>query len=249
MRDVKPFLNISSYKFVELSDTVALRESMRSRARSFALKGTILLAEEGVNIALAGQHEAVRAFVAELRDDARFADLEIKCSESDGVSFGRLLVKIKREIIRMNQPLVRPGWQRAPTVAPGTLARWLSAGHDEDGRDVVLLDARNAFEVDAGRFRDALDWRLAKFSDFPQALNAHRHELAGKTVVTYCTGGIRCEKAALWMLHIGVEHVRQLDGGILEYFGANGGAHFEGACFVFDRRQALDTALLPAQAV
>ena len=109
----------------------------------------------------------------------------------------------------------------------------------------MTLDTRNGFEVDHGRFRGAHDWRLAKFSDFPQALRAHRAELDGKTVVSYCTGGIRCEKAALLMAQAGVEHVLQLDGGILRYFEANGGRHFEGHCFVFDERERLSDTLLP----
>ena len=111
------------------------------------------------------------------------------------------------------------------------------------GRGRVLLDTRNAFEGDYGRFNGALDWRLARFSDFPGALQDWRADLAGKTVVNYCTGGIRCEKAALWMRQEGIDNVVQLDGGILRYFEVNGAAHFEGSCFVFDERTALDGTL------
>jgi len=108
----------------------------------------------------------------------------------------------------------------------------------------VLLDTRNGFEVDAGAFEGAVDWRLAQFSDFPAALDAHRDHLQGKTVVSYCTGGIRCEKAALWMAQAGVEHVLQLDGGILRYFeAARGAPHWRGSCFVFDERSGLDATL------
>lgn len=127
-----------------------------------------------------------------------------------------------------------------------TLARWLDTGRDDAGREVVTLDTRNAFEVDAGRFRGALDWRLQRFSDFPAAVRAQAAALAGKTVVSYCTGGIRCEKAALVLQETGVESVFQLDGGILKYFEQTGGRHFEGRCFVFDERQLLDAALQPA---
>jgi UPF0176 protein len=103
--------------------------------------------------------------------------------------FRRLLVKVKREIIRMNRPAVRPAAGRAPAVSAHTLARWLAQGHCDEGRTVVMLDTRNAFEVDAGAFDGAIDWRLGKFSDFPAALQAHRADLHGKTVVSYCTGG------------------------------------------------------------
>jgi UPF0176 protein len=112
----------------------------------------------------------------------------------------------------------------------------------------VMLDTRNAFEVDAGAFEAALDWRLHKFSDFPEALAVHAAELQGKTVVSYCTGGIRCEKAALWMAQQGLPHVLQLDGGILRYFEQTAGApHWRGRCVVFDEREAVDTTLAEAR--
>ena len=108
-----------------------------------------------------------------------------------------------------------------------------------------MLDTRNGFEVDIGRFRGAVDWRLARFGEFPAALAKHRGQFTGKTVVSYCTGGIRCEKAALAMRASGIEHAMQLDGGILAWFEQTGGAHFDGRCFVFDERIALDPALAP----
>ena len=110
---------------------------------------------------------------------------------------------------------------------------------------MVTLDTRNAFEVDYGSFEGAIDWRLVKFSDFPRALQQHLQELRGKTVVSYCTGGIRCEKAALVMREAGLADVWQLEGGILKYFEETGGAHFRGTCFVFDEREAVDPSLLP----
>jgi UPF0176 protein len=113
----------------------------------------------------------------------------------------------------------------------------------------VMLDARNDFEVAHGRFSGALHWRLSKFSEFPQALLRNREQLEGKTVVSYCTGGIRCEKASLFMRQAGVENVLQLDGGILKYFEETGGAFFEGDCFVFDLRETLNAALEPAAKV
>ena len=120
---------------------------------------------------------------------------------------------------------------------------------DDAGREVVTLDTRNAFEVDHGRFAGAVDWRIEKFSEFPHALSEHRTELEGKTVVSYCTGGIRCEKAALLMREAGLQNVLQLDGGILRYFEETGGAHFEGSCFVFDEREALSDTLAPVARV
>jgi len=246
MAAVSAVLNVSAYKFVTLAQLAELRGRLFARADTLQLKGTVLLAEEGINLFLAGTPGAVRDWLAALRADARFADLQAKESFSDAVPFKRLRVRIKREIIRMNQPTLRPASGRAPAVGAATLARWLEQGHDDDGRPLALLDTRNAFEVDAGAFVGAIDWRLAKFSDFPAALAARRHELRGKTVVSYCTGGIRCEKAALALRDAGIESAFQLDGGILKYFEHTRGApHWRGECFVFDERLALDSALQP----
>lgn len=238
-------LNISAYQFVTVSDTAALRESVYSHAQERGLKGTVLIAEEGINLFLAGLPEAVRGFVAWLQTDPRFARLEPKESLSPSVPFGKLLVKVKAEIIRMNHPTIRPHAQRAPAVHAVQLKRWLDQGHDDEGRPVVMLDTRNAFEVAYGRFESALDWQLSKFSDFPQAVLDQREQLRGKTVVSYCTGGIRCEKAALFLAEAGVAHVLQLEGGILKYFEEVGDAHFDGGCFVFDERETLTPSLTP----
>lgn len=232
-------LNISAYKFVPLPDADALRDSLLARATALQLKGTILLAEEGINLFLAGPARAVQDFVGQLRQDTRFADLTPKESWSATQPFKRMLVKVKREIIRMDHPAIQPAQGRAPAVSPATLKRWLDAGADDEGRPVVVLDTRNGFEVDEGTFEGAIDWRLGKFSDFPQALLAHRAELQDKTVVSFCTGGIRCEKAAILMREEGLEHVYQLEGGILKYFEETDGKHYEGGCFVFDERRAL----------
>lgn len=240
-------LNLSAYRFVGLNHTEVWRESIRSQAEAASLKGTVLLAEEGINLVLAGEPGALRGFVAWLRAHAVFADLQAKESWSDVVPFGKLRVKVKPEIIRMNHPTVRPQAGRAPSVDAQTLARWLDRGHDDAGRPVVTLDTRNGFEVGHGRFRGALDWNLARFSEFPEALREHREELRGKTVVSYCTGGIRCEKAALLMAEAGIDNVLQLDGGILKYFEVASGLHFDGHCFVFDRREILDSELTEAR--
>ena len=232
-------LNISCYKFVALPDAAALRERLHALALQLGLKGTVLLAEEGINFFLAGPTAAVRSFVAELRTDPRLADLAPKESWSGQVPFRKMRVKVKREIIRMDHPTIRPMDGRAPSVAPATLHRWLAQGHDDAGRPVVTLDTRNAFEVDAGAFDGAIDWRIAKFTDFPAALRAHKDTLAGKTVVSYCTGGIRCEKAAILMQEEGVQHVYQLEGGILKYFEETDARGYQGGCFVFDEREVL----------
>jgi len=236
---VQEILNIAAYKFVGIEEPAALRENLLALALSMGIKGTILLAPEGINLFLAAPADALHAFVAALRADARFADLETKDSWSAEQPFQRMLVKIKREIIRMDHPAIQPAAGRAPGIDARTLKRWLDQGHDDAGKPIALLDTRNAFEVDQGTFDGAIDWRIDKFTEFPAALAAHKDALAGKTVVSFCTGGIRCEKAAILMREEGVADVLQLDGGILKYFEEVGGAHYTGSCFVFDDRRGL----------
>jgi UPF0176 protein len=240
---VNSVLNIAAYRFARIADPHALRETLLADGRALALRGTILLAGEGINLFLAGEEAPVREFLSRLRADERFAAIEVKESWCEAQPFRKLLVKVKREIIRMNHPAIQPAMARAPALDARTAARWLAQGRDDAGRPVVTLDTRNAFEVDQGTFEGAIDWRLGKFSDFPAAFDARRQELEGKTVISFCTGGIRCEKAAIYMREAGLQNVWQLEGGILKYFEDTGGAHFRGACFVFDERVALDTAL------
>jgi UPF0176 protein len=240
----------AAYCFVPIQDGPALRARLQASAGQAGLKGTLLLAEEGINFTLAGAPAALQGWLAELQEDARFQALDIKHSQAAALPFRYLKVKLKREIIRMNQPTVRPQAGRAPAVDAATLARWLAAGRCDAGRPLVLLDTRNGFEVDAGAFEGATEWRLARFSDFPAALAENAAALQGATVVSYCTGGIRCEKAALWMTEQGLQHVWQLDGGVLRYLetqAQNGQApHWRGDCVVFDDRGAVDAQLAPS---
>ena len=238
-------VNIASYRFVGLDDLPQLRESILAQALAGELRGTVLLAPEGINLFLAGTADNIQTFLAWLEQDPRLAGLEVKYSHSETVPFRKMLVKIKREIIRMDHPSIRPEGGRAPAVDARTLQRWLQNGHDDQGTEIVLVDTRNGFEVDAGTFQGALDFRIEKFTQFPAAVMANRDALAGKTVVTFCTGGIRCEKAALYMADAGIPNVYQLEGGILKYFEETEGAGYRGDCFVFDERIALDPTLAP----
>lgn len=239
-------VNISCYKFVSLNDREALKADLTARCLEFGLKGTILLAPEGINVFLAGSRAAIDAIVAHLRADPRFADLQPKESLSAERPFKRMRVRLKKEIITMKHPLIRPEAGRAPSVAAATLKQWLDRGADDEGRPVVMLDTRNDYEVAAGTFENAVDYDIGIFSEFPPRLAEHRADYAGKTVVSFCTGGIRCEKAAIHMKEIGIEHVYQLEGGILKYFEEVGGAHYQGDCFVFDDREVLSADLQPA---
>ena len=237
--------NIAAYKFVSLENLEQRRLVLLEQTQAQSLKGTILLTPEGINLFLAGNQQNIDQFLVWLRQDPAFADLEVKYSVSPDVPFKKMLIKIKREIIRMNHPTIRPEAGRAPAVDAQTAARWITEGRDDTGRPVVLLDTRNDFEVDAGTFVGAINWHLTKFTEFPQAVLDHKDELAGKTVISFCTGGIRCEKAAIFMGELGIENVYQLDGGILKYFEQTGGVGYQGNCFVFDERRTVDPTLQP----
>jgi UPF0176 protein len=238
--------NVAAYHFVAIDDPAALVAAVRARAGGEGLLGTVLVAPEGINLFLAGAPAAIEGFLAWLRADARFATLQAKRSDSAGQPFARLKVKLKREIISFRRDGATPlSRARAPAVAPGDLARWIAQGADDSGRRLVLLDTRNREEVAYGTFAGALTLPIDNFTDLPDALAPHRAALADATVVSFCTGGIRCEKAALWMRDTGMDNVLQLDGGILGYFETVGGAGYRGDCFVFDERVALDPQLRP----
>lgn len=243
---MKTVTNIAAYRFVSLEDLESRRDAFRETVASLDLRGTILLTPEGINLFLVGTDRQISDFLAWLTRDPAFAGIEVKYSYSDEVPFKRMKVKLKREIIRMNHPTIRPEAGRAPSVDAKTAARWIIQGKDDEGRPVVFLDTRNDFEVNAGTFSGAVNWHLSKFTEFPDALRANKDMFEGKTVVSFCTGGIRCEKAAILMEDEGIENVYQLEGGILKYFEETGGIGYEGTCFVFDERETLDPELHPA---
>jgi UPF0176 protein len=236
-------LNIAAYLFVSLDGLPELRTKMLSECNSRELKGTILLTGEGINLFLAGKESELRGFLDWLRADPRFKPLEAKESWSEDQPFKKMLIKLKNEIIRMNHPAIRPEKDRANFISPKKLQEWLDRGSDDLGRPVVMVDTRNAFEVDYGTFENALHFNIEKFTEFPQAITAHKEALMDKTLVSFCTGGIRCEKSGLYMREIGLQHSYQLEGGILKYFEEVGSAHYKGNCFVFDEREALEPNL------
>lgn len=237
-----PVLNFATYRFVPLSEPEAVRDWLRELSTLHNVRGTILLAHEGINLFVAAHEADARAWLTAVEADERFANLGAKESWSASIPYRKLVVKVRNEIIRMDQPGIVQAHGRAPAVDSKTLKRWLDAGMDDAGKPVVMLDTRNQFEVDMGTFDDAVSWNIERFSQFPPATDEHATELEGKTVVSFCTGGIRCEKAAIYLRHAGVD-AYQLEGGILKYFEQTGGAHYTGNCFVFDDRAIVDTQL------
>jgi UPF0176 protein len=241
-------LNIASYRFVAIAEPGQVVERIRGLCEALALKGTVLVAPEGLNLFLAGEPAAIHGFLAQLAEDPRFADLSVKFSDSEAVPFRRLRVRLKRELISFRQGGIAPAAGRAQTLPPERLRDWLRQGRDDHGRELVLLDTRNREEVVHGSFAGALSLPIDRFTELPAALESERDALRGKTVVSFCTGGIRCEKAALWMAQSGYDNVWQLEGGILGYFEQVGGEAYSGACYVYYERVTLDAQLRPQNA-
>ncbi|MBX3420391.1 MAG: sulfurtransferase [Pirellulaceae bacterium] len=233
-------LNISTYRFVPLDDLPGRRLRLKSLAESLELKGTILLSPEGINMFLAGPRERIEAFFEQLDGDPLLAGMQPKESLSSAPPFRRMLVRIKKEIIAFGVSEVDPIKGTSSKLPPHELKRWL-----DEGRPLCLLDVRNDYEIELGTFRDAQHLDIHHFRSFPQAIRRLPEAAKQQTIVMFCTGGIRCEKAGPLMEQAGFKNVYQLDGGILKYFEEVGGAHWDGSCFVFDDRVALDPQLQP----
>ena len=234
------FLNVSAYKFVPVADLEGLRTELKAAADAAELKGTILLSKEGINLFLAGEEPRLRTFLEQVRTHPEFADLETKDSYSAEQPFRRMLVRLKKEIIAFGVNGIAPGERTSPKLPARELKKWL-----DEGKRVRLLDVRNDYEYELGSFRGADLLDLDNFRNFPEAISQLPSEAKQEPLVMFCTGGIRCEKAGPLMEEAGFEEVYQLEGGILKYFEECGGAHYDGSCFVFDNRVALDHNLKP----
>ena len=223
------FLNIAAYKFISLDNLPSLQQDLKVAAVD--LYGTILISPEGINIMLAGEHAPIRAFQDYLKADSRFSDLHYKESESAEKPFRRFWVKIKKEIIAFGIPSVNPVHEKAPYIKPHELKQKL-----DNQENIYILDTRNDYEIAEGAFKNSHQLNIQHFRDFPKAAQHLASELKNKTIVTVCTGGIRCEKAAVLLQQYGFKDVYQLENGILEYFQQCGNAHYDGKCYVFDER-------------
>lgn len=234
-------INISSYKFVSLAtdQLEALRVELLQYTRENGLKGSILLATEGINLFVSGTREQIQAFYEKLTSYPYFVGIHFKESPSTEAPFKRMLVKIKPEIIAMGVPDIEPERFTAPHLAPETLKQWYA-----EGREMIILDTRNNYETSVGKFENSIELDIRKFRQFPEAIEKLNDlKKSGVPIVTLCTGGIRCEKAAALMLQKGFNNVYQLDGGILNYFEKCGGVFYNGECFVFDKRITVDSTL------
>lgn len=232
-----PILNIAAYKFISLSahQLPHWRLSFKNQALACALKGTILLSQEGINLFLAGNPDNIAQFKNFVKEFSEFNALNYRESRSLTQPFKRLLVRLKKEIISMGRPSIQPEKETAPYIDPHTLRQWY-----QQGREMIVLDTRNQYEVALGTFHNALNLELKNFRSFPDAIHQLPPEAKNLPIVTFCTGGIRCEKAALWLKDQGYPEVYQLQGGILNYFEQCSHDYFNGKCFVFDERCVID---------
>ncbi len=224
-----PYRVLLYYQFAEVPAPKALAESQLLQCQELGLRGRIIIATEGINGTVSGPAEACESHMEALR--AVFPEIEFKIDMVEGHVFKGLSVKVRDEIITMGVPLGTPVYQKTGRhLSP---EEWREAIQQDD---VVLLDGRNDYESELGHFEGALLPPLESFRDFPAWILAHREQLEGKRILTYCTGGIRCEKLSAWMLQEGFEEVYQLDGGIVRYGKETDGAGFVGMNVVFDDR-------------
>lgn len=233
-------INISGYKFVSLPEEELqnIRTTLLKTANDLGLKGTIILSPEGINMFLAGTRDQIDDMSKTLDDYPYFSGIWLKESLSDFQPFNKMLVKVKKEIIPMGLKDIEPQKETAPYISPEELKQWY-----EEGKDMIVLDTRNTYEIRYGTFSKAIDLNIEHFMEFNDAVDKLREKYQDTPIVTCCTGGIRCEKAAPLMLKKGFKKVYQLEGGIINYFEKIGADHYEGSCFVFDQRETLDANL------
>lgn len=233
------FIVAALYQFAKLPDCHDLRPKLLAFCEAHALKGTLLLAEEGINGTVAGSRADIDALLAFLRADARLAKLEHKESLSDEMPFYRMKVRLKKEIVTLGVPGIDPNEKVGTYVQPED---WNALISDPE---VLVVDTRNDYEFEIGSFRGAVDPKTATFRDFPAYVRENLDPQKHKKIAMFCTGGIRCEKATTFMLQQGFEHVYHLKGGILKYLEKIPAEQslWEGECFVFDQRVAVGHGL------
>jgi UPF0176 protein len=236
------------YQFTPLPDFRALREPLRALCTEFGLKGSVLLAHEGINGTIAGTADGIDGFVAELQHGTLFGgrldDLELKFSEAEQMPFRRLKVRLKKEIVTLGDPTIDPT-RRVGTYVDAADWNALIASPG-----MLVLDTRNAFEVAIGTFEGAVDPGIASFGQFKEFAARHLDPARHRKIAMFCTGGIRCEKASAYLLERGFAEVYHLKGGILKYLEETPepDSRWRGECFVFDERVALGHGLREGKA-
>ncbi|MCC0029390.1 MAG: rhodanese-related sulfurtransferase [Brucellaceae bacterium] len=240
-----PFKVAALYRFTPVNEPARLRDPVHDFCVQNGIRGTLLLADEGINGTVAGTGAAIDALIAMLRAMPEFADLEVKYSTAAEMPFHRMKVRLKREIVTMGVDGIDPLETVGTYVAPGD---WNALISDPE---TVVVDTRNSYETKLGTFRNALDPQTLTFREFPDWVKRNRNVLAGRKVAMYCTGGIRCEKATALAKSLGLDEVFHLKGGILKYLEdvPAEDSLWDGECFVFDERVSVGHGLKEGQAI
>ncbi|CAN1209808.1 rhodanese-related sulfurtransferase [Tumidithrix helvetica PCC 7403] len=233
------------YHFADLPDYQEICPILKSFCDAQNLKGTILLAREGINSTIAGSREGIDALLDYLRSDPRLQSLEHKESYSDRIPFQRLKVRLKKEIVKMGVPTIDPTRTVGTYVEPKD---WNALIADPT---TIVIDTRNNYEVELGTFERAIDPNLEIFSEFPSYVEQNLNPESHPKIAMFCTGGIRCEKASAFMLEKGFTEVYHLRGGILKYLEEVPPEEslWQGECFVFDDRRSVDAQLSPKYSI
>ncbi len=233
---IEPCVVAAFYHFTELPDYESLQNPLKEFCDAHQLKGTILLAKEGINSTIAGTRNAIDAVLEYLRKDPRLQNLEHKESHCQGVPFQRMKVRLKKEIVTLGVPDIDPRYRVGTYVEPKD---WNELIADPD---VIVIDTRNIYEVEFGTFKGAINPNLETFGEFPQYVQEQLNPEKHQKIAMFCTGGIRCEKASAYMLSQGFSEVYHLKGGILKYIEEvpKEESVWEGDCFVFDDRVSID---------
>jgi len=227
------------YKFVDLPDYRSLQAPLLACCEDNGIKGTLLLASEGINGTIAGTREGIDTFLSYLRSDVRFKDLDHKESCAKSLPFYRMKVRLKKEIVTMGLDDINPNKMAGTYVKP---EHWNTLISDPD---VVVIDTRNDYEVEIGSFKNAINPNIKTFRDFPEWIRQQKSLQKKPKVAMFCTGGIRCEKSTAFMRKEGFDEVYHLQGGILKYLEVvpEQESLWEGECFVFDERVAVGHGL------
>ncbi len=235
----KKYLNVAFYKFVHFPNYTSFQSKILNFCVERNIKGTILLAEEGINAATVGTKKNIYELLNFLKTDNRFSDIVHKESYSEEIPFHRMRVKLKKEIVSLGRPNINLSNRSGIRVDP---KNWNILLADPD---VVLVDARNDYEYQIGTFKNAISPKTTNFREFPAFIKEKLNTKKNKKIAIFCTGGIRCEKASSYMLSKGFENVYQLNGGILKYMDEieTDKSLWEGECFVFDSRVSVDSEL------
>lgn len=230
-----PYQILLFYKYVHIADPEAVKASLIELCKKLNLKGRLIVAHEGLNITLEGKTEDTETFITELEKDPRFLNIHMKRSEGTGDAFPRLSVKVRSEIVSLHLGTcdVDPNQTTGIHLKPEELHQWIA-----DKKEFYIVDMRNAYEHAVGKFAGSICPPMENFRDLPKLLKTIDH-LKDKTVLTVCTGGVRCEKASGYLITQGFNDVYQLDGGIVSYMEKYPNEDFEGKLYVFDGRVAM----------